>query len=339
MNFEFGTLKKGPRNLITDVSGITVGHCTLADGEIQTGVTALLPHQGDLFHEKCLAAAHVVNGFGKSAGLMQIQELGTIETPLILTNTLSVGTAFTACVRYMLERNPEIGRKEGTVNPVILECNDGRLNDIRALAVTEEHVRQALDAASEDFALGAVGSGRGMSCYQLKGGIGSASRVFEAGGREFTMGSLIMTNFGSKIDLMIAGDPVGRRLSGKPEIAKGSCIMILATDAPLSSRQLLRVAHRAQSGLARTGAITEHGSGEVVVAFSTANRVRTEDAFVSGEFLNEDYLDPAFRAATECVEEGIIRAMVEAETVVGFRGHCRTSLKDALGGLEAAEEA
>lgn len=178
MNETFGILPKGRRNLITDVAGVTVGHCTLAHGEVQTGVTALLPHQGDLFHDRCPAAVHVINGFGKSMGLVQVQELGCIETPLLLTNMLSAGTAYTACVRYMLARNVQIGREESTVNPAILECNDGYLNDIRGLHVTEDDVRAALAAAGESFALGAVGAGRGMSCYQLKGGIGSASRLF-----------------------------------------------------------------------------------------------------------------------------------------------------------------
>ena len=254
MDTSFGIQQKGKRNLITDVAGITVGHCTLADGDVQTGVTALLPHQGDLFHDRCPAAVHVINGFGKSAGLVQVQELGYLETPLILTNTLSVGTAFTACVRYMLARNDQIGRAESTVNPVILECNDGYLNDIRGLHVTEDHVFAALDAADTAFALGAVGAGRGMSCYHLKGGIGSASRVFEIGGQTYTLGALAMTNFGSLIDLTIAGERIGKKLAAEPEDAKGSCIMVLATDAPLSSRQLSRVARRAQSGLARTGA-------------------------------------------------------------------------------------
>ena len=252
MDTSFGIQQKGKRNLITDVAGITVGHCTLADGDVQTGVTALLPHQGDLFHDRCPAAVHVINGFGKSAGLVQVQELGYLETPLILTNTLSVGTAFTACVRYMLARNDQIGRAESTVNPVILECNDGYLNDIRGLHVTEDHVFAALDAADTAFALGAVGAGRGMSCYHLKGGIGSASRVFEIGGQTYTLGALAMTNFGSLIDLTIAGERIGKKLAAEPEDAKGSCIMVLATDAPLSSRQLSRVARRAQSGLART---------------------------------------------------------------------------------------
>lgn len=330
MKYEFGILPKGERNLITDVPDVRVGHCTLAHGEVQTGVTALIPHSGDTFHERCPAAVHVINGFGKSMGLVQVQELGCIETPLVLTNTLSAGTAYTALVRYMLERNAGIGREESTVNPVILECNDGYLNDIRGLHVTEADVRAALDMADEEFSLGAVGAGRGMSCYQLKGGIGSASRVFEIGEQHYTLGALVMTNFGTRVDLVIAGDPVGRRLAKKPESAKGSCIMVLATDAPLSSRQLARLARRAQSGLARTGAVTEHGSGEIALAFSTANRIRTNEKLQNAAILNDEVLDAVFRAGTEAVEESIIRSMLEAETVAGRDGHVRLSLHDAL---------
>ncbi len=329
-DLKFGIMQKGKRNLITDVSGVTVGHCTLSDGVIQTGVTAILPHQGDIFHDKCPAAAHVVNGFGKSAGLMQIQELGSIETPLILTNTLSVGNAFSACVKYMVQRNPGIGRTECSVNPVILECNDGFLNDTQALAVKDEHVFFALENAGEDFKLGAVGAGRGMSCYWLKGGIGSASRVFERNGEKYTLGALVMTNFGTLCDLTICGERVGARLAGEPEEAKGSCIMIIATDAPLSSRQLTRVTHRAQSGLARTGAVTEGESGEVVVAFTTANRMKMYEPVWDHKILNDNQLEPVFRAATECVEEAIIRSMLEAETVTGFAGHSRTALKELI---------
>ena len=329
-DLKFGIMEKGKRNLITDVDGVTVGHCTLSDGGVQTGVTAVIPHQGDVFHDKCPAAAHVVNGFGKSAGLIQIQELGNIETPLLLTNTLSVGDAFSACVKYMVKRNPGIGREECSVNPVILECNDGFLNDIQALSVKDEHVFKALESAGEDFALGAVGGGRGMSCYNLKGGIGSASRVFDYNGKRYTLGALVMTNFGTLCDLTVCGERVGARLSAKAEEAKGSCIMVIATDAPLSSRQLTRVTHRAQSGLARTGAVTEGGSGEVVVAFTTANRMKMYEPFWQPTLLNDNFMESVFRAATECVEESIIRSMLEAETVVGFRGHKRTALSELI---------
>ena len=168
----------GPRNLISDVPGVTVGHVTIRDGAgVNTGVTAVLPHQGDLFRDKVLAASAVINGFGKTAGLIQVEELGTIETPIVLTNTLSVGTAYTALVKYAMARNPDIGRTAGTVNPLVCECNDGSLNDIRGLHVTEEHVLAAIESAKADFAEGSVGGGTGMSCLGFKGGIGSASRV------------------------------------------------------------------------------------------------------------------------------------------------------------------
>ena len=182
-NLTIGHLPHGPLNKISDVPGVTVGHCTLADGDVQTGVTALLPHPGDLFHEKLLAASHVINGFGKTTGLVQIDELGTLETPILFTNTLSVGTAETALVKYMLAQNPDICETTGSVNPVVCECNDSGLNDIRGLHVTEQNVFDALADCKADFAEGAVGAGRGMRCHGLKGGIGSASRVVELDGK------------------------------------------------------------------------------------------------------------------------------------------------------------
>ena len=329
MEYAFGDLPKEKRNLITDVPGVKVGHKTLADGDVQTGVTAVLPHGGDLFHEKCIAACHVVNGFGKSAGLMQIREMGSIETPILLTNTLSVGTAYTACVRYTMERAPRMGREEATVNPVVAECNDGYLSDIRALRVTEQDVFDAIAAAGEDFALGAAGAGRGMGCYQFKGGIGSASRICGLGGRSFTVGALLLTNFGRAPDLVLAGDPVGKRAARAAEAPPGSCIMLLATDAPLSSRQLERCCRRAQSGLARTGGVTSTGSGEVALMFSTANRL-TGAPFQTFEFASDDALTPVFRAVTEAVEEGIARSLFAAETVTGRDGHTRRALRELL---------
>lgn len=174
---KIGTLPKGKRNLITDISGITVGHFTLSHDQIQTGVTALLPHDGNIFLEKLPAAVHVINGYGKSTGLIQVEEMGVIETPLLLTNTFGVGAAYTAVIRYMLGQNADIGLSTGTVNPIIFECNDSYLNDIRGLHITEEHVQNAIEACSENFSEGDVGAGKGMSCHGLKGGIGSASRI------------------------------------------------------------------------------------------------------------------------------------------------------------------
>ncbi len=318
--WSLGTMPKGGKNLITDVPGVKVGHCTLQNGSVQTGVTSILPHGGNCFREKCPAAAHVINGFGKSAGLVQVQELGTLETPILLTNTLSVGTAMTALVRRMLAENPDIGVTTGTVNPVVMECNDGHLSDIRGLHIAEEHAFAALDAADADFEEGAVGAGTGMCCYGLKGGIGSASRLVTLDGKTYVLGALVLSNFGALGDLMIAGEPIGREIRAKQAAEqqpdRGSIIAVLATDLPLSHRQLSRIARRAQNGIARTGTITGNGSGEIVLAFSTANRVPhdPESPTLAVEILHEDYMDHAFRAAVEAVEESIVSSLLHAKT-------------------------
>jgi D-aminopeptidase len=332
----FGRMEKGRRNLITDVPGVRVGHFTIHDGDVHTGVTALIPHNGDSFHDKCPAAVHVINGFGKSAGLVQVAELGAIETPLVFTNTLSTGTAWDALARYMVETNGDIALNTGSVNPVVFECNDSYLNDMRGFHIKEKHVREALARASEEFGEGALGAGAGMSCYSLKGGIGSASRVFSLYGNEYVLGSLLLTNFGSLHDLVVAGEPVGERLQNKlrakAEPDKGSVIMVIATNAPLSDRQLLRAAKRAQSGLARTGSISGTGSGEIVLAFSTENRVPhyPSGGPVRVSQLFEDDMDTVFRAVIECVSESVVSSMLHAERTVGRAGHIRESLKTLL---------
>ncbi|MBL0385705.1 P1 family peptidase [Tumebacillus sp. ITR2] len=333
---EIGTMERGVRNAISDVPGVLVGHVTLSDGAVQTGVTAVVPHPGNLFREKVAAAVHVINGFGKSVGTVQLEELGTLETPILLTNTLSVGTVSEALVRYMLEQTPEIGLTTGTVNPVVCECNDGWLNDIRGLHVREEHVRAALENVRADVEEGAVGAGRGMSCYGLKGGIGTASRIMEIGGQNYTLGALVLSNFGRQDDLQVGGRAVGREIREQMESAaereRGSIIMILATDLPLSDRQLKRVAVRAGVGLARTGSYIGHGSGDVVLAFSTATRIPHEslEPILTLPYLQDHFLDPAFRAGAECVEEAILNSMVAAEPVTGRDGNHRGSLREYL---------
>ena len=294
-----GKLPCGPLDKISDVPGVTVGHCTLADGDVQTGVTALLPHQGDIFHDKVMAASHVINGFGKTTGLVQIDELGTLETPILFTNTLSVGTVETALVKYMLDKNPDICETTGSVNPVVCECNDSGLNDIRGLHVTEENVRAALADCRADFAEGAVGAGRGMRCHGLKGGIGSASRVVELDGKQYTIGALIT---------------------------------VLATDIPLSERQLRRLCHRALVGLSRTGSFCGNGSGEIVIAFTTANRVPhySEKAVLPMGMVHDDAINPLFRAVAECVEESVLSSLLHAETVTGYHGRTVRCLSDLL---------
>ena len=316
----FGYMEHGQRNLITDVPGVRVGQVTLHDGEVHTGVTAIIPHTGDVFHEKCLAGAHVINGFGKSIGLVQVQELGTLETPILLTNTLSVGTVSTALVEYMLERNDDIGLDAGTVNSLVMECNDARLSDIRGLHVTKEHARAALAAASETFAEGDVG-------------IGSASRLCHLYGETYTVGALVMTNFGTLRDLRVAGDPVGERLYRQEQSElkdKGSIIIVLATDVPLSSRQLERVAKRAQSGIARTGGISGNGSGEIALAFTTGNKLAhySSDRLESIRLVYEEDIDEVFRAAIESVDEAIISSMLHASAVTGRAGNHYKSLAD-----------
>ena len=326
----------GKRNLITDIPGVKVGHATIKDGEINTGVTAILPHGGNLFKEKVMAGCAVLNGFGKSLGLVQIEELGTIETPILMTNTLSVGTAAEALVKYMLKDNPDIGVETGTVNCVVTECNDGRLNDIRGLHVKEEHVNEAINNASEDFEEGAVGGGTGMVCLGLKGGIGSASRVIPVDGKDYTVGAIVMSNFGSSGNLVIGGDHIGARIKERMEQESkkdlGSIIIVVGTDLPLSDRQLDRVARRAAAALGRVGSYMGNGSGDVVLSFSTGNILShySEKDIIDIKVMYDENIDKVFESAVEAVEESIISALYHAETTTGFRGNKYYSLREFL---------
>lgn len=334
---EIGRLKPGPRNAITDIEGVTVGHVTLSDGNSQTGVTAILPHQGNIFKEKLIASSHVINGFGKTMGTIQMEELGTLETPILLTNTLGVGVAADTLFDYMLEQNPEIGRSTGTVNPVIGECNDMFLNDIRAKFVKREHVLEALHNTSADFEEGAVGAGRGMLCYSLKGGIGSASRLIELAHGTYTTGVLVLSNFGILSDLLVKGKAIGQELKealcdDHKEEDKGSVMIIVATDLPVSERQLNRILKRSVAGLSRTGSIITNGSGEIVLGFSTATRiphVKPEGLFTIPQIHEED-MDEAFRAVGEATEEAVLNSLVTAEEVIGRDGNKRPAFKDLI---------
>ncbi|TMU91854.1 DmpA family aminopeptidase [Brucella haematophila] len=325
-----GIMPTGSKNAITDVPGVRVGHHTLRDGDINTGVTAILPHDGNLYRRKVLAACDVINGFGKSTGLVQIEELGTLETPILLTNTFGVGTCANALIREAIAGNPDIGRTTATVNPVVLECNDGPLNDIQAMAVTEDHARLALGAAGEDVAQGNVGAGTGMSCFGFKGGIGTSSRQFELDGKTCHIGILALTNFGRAGDLVL---PDGRRPSPKAEAQpeKGSVILVLATDVPMEHRQLKRVTRRCGAGLARLGAFWGHGSGDIAVGFSTAVTFDHDEQrdFVAITTLNEDRIDTLFRAAAEATQEAALNSMCAAEAMRG-RAARRRSLADWL---------
>lgn len=321
---------RGERDLITDVPGVKVGHVTLKEGDVHTGVTAVLPHGGNCFQDKVMAGVSVINGFGKSVGLIQIQELGTIETPILLTNTLSVGTACQELTRYMLEGNPDIGVTTGTVNCVVTECNDGRLNDIRGLHVRPEHIRQALESAGEDFEEGAVGGGTGMVCLGLKGGIGSASRRVDVDGQPYTVGALVMSNFGAPGNLIIGGKHYDTNLGREERKDEGSIIMLLATDIPLNERQLSRLAKRSMVALGRVGSYCGNGSGDIAIAFTTANRLPhySEKNILDTRMFYDENIDRVFVAGVEAVEEAIISSLYHAETTTGVRGNCYLGLRD-----------
>ena len=336
-----GSLPHGPRNAITDVTGVTVGHHTLDANEVQTGVTVVRPHAGDLFRDRVPAAAVVLNGFGKSVGLLQIEELGVLETPIALTNTFSVATVATAQIRQCIAANPETGRSLATVNPLVFECNDGFLNDIQRMAITEQHYLQACARAGMDVEEGSVGAGRGMSSFGLKGGIGTASRrVPAAGGGEHTVGALVLANYGRLPQLVLAGQDLGAQLAtplatppaAEPE--KGSIILLIATDAPLDARQLRRLALRAGAGLARTGSVFGHGSGDIALAFSTAYTVpqQTDRPMPALAMLHDGLIDPLFQAVADSTEQAILHALWCARAVTGRGGHHRRALADLLPG-------
>lgn len=329
-----GSLPPGPLNAITDVAGVTVGHRTLREAGALTGFTAIVP-EDDPFREKLRAGVDIVNGFGKSAGLVQVAELGQIETPILLGNTFSVAVGIEALVGRALAANADIGRSTGTVNPLVLECNDGFLSDIRGRHLTVADAEAALDAArSGPVEEGAVGGGTGMSCFGFKGGIGTASRRLGLDGREFTLGVLVQANFGNAGDLVL---PDGRRPVPQPQDGvatpeRGSVIIVLATDLPLESRQLARIARRCGAGLARLGAFWGHGSGDIAVAFSTSGRIAHHEraGIVPIEILNENLIDLPFRAAAEATQEAVLNAMLAAPETLGRDGNRRPSLADAL---------
>lgn len=320
--YTIGSMEKGPNDRITDVNGVRVGQVTLNEGSIQTGVTVIMPGEGHPFLRKKVAASFVANGFGKTLGLVQMEELGTLETPIALTNTLNVGIVHDALVEYTIASCEGAGVKVTSVNPVVCECNDARLNEIALRAVRKEHVLEAIGQASEQVEEGSVGAGRGTICFGMKGGIGTASRIFRLDGRNFTLGVLVQTNFGARRDFthLPGEDPAF-------ECDQGSCIVICATDAPLSDRQLRRVVRRAGVGLIRCGSMIGHGSGEIFVGFSTANPVGAGEKhdIVKTEYLREDVLNTLFRAAAEATEEAVLRSMWFAEPVgeIGtLRGEC-----------------
>lgn len=336
IGIDTGHLKKGPLNKITDVKGVRVGHFTINAGAVQTGVTVVMPSADNVFENKLLAASHVINGFGKTTGLVQIEELGTIESPIALTNTLAVGRIQDAMIDYMVART-EYPIK--SINALVGECNDSYLNDITHKAIQPIHLINAIEMACEDFNEGAVGAGRGMSCHHLKGGIGSASRAFEIEGETYTLGVMVLSNHGILSDLVINHKQIGKQIQAKRDanveemhLDRGSCMIIIATDLPVSERQLKRICKRSANGLSRLGSFIGHGSGEIAIGFSTANKIN-----ISGDkkinqfnFIVENQIDIAFRAVTEATEEAVINSMLTAESVEGVEGHIRQSLNEYM---------
>lgn len=326
---DIGVLQPGNLNAITDVQGVTVGHQTIIEGDhIRTGVTAVLPHAGNIFQQKVPAAVYVGNGFGKLVGSTQIEELGNLETPIILTNTLSVPTAADAVIDYTL-RFAE-NKKVRSVNPVVGETNDGYLNDIRGRHVSKEDVRTAIKNAKSGYVeQGNVGAGTGTIAFGFKGGIGTSSRKLPKDLGGYSVGVLVQSNFGGI--LQIAGVPVGKELnkyylSDKlNETPDGSCMIVVATNAPLNARNLKRLAKRAMLGLGKTGGIASNGSGDYVIAFSTAESVRvayrSDQNIKQQNVLRNSAMSPLFLAANEATEEAIINALFHAETMTGRDGH------------------
>ena len=358
----------GPRNKITDVAGVTVGHCTVDTERNKTGVTVVMPCEDNPFSRKLTAAAWVQNGFGKSQGLIQIEELGILETPIALTNTLNVGIVHDSIVDYMLKVGERDGISITSVNPVVGECNDSQINRIGKRAVSGEQVLEAIRQAGTDFEEGDVGAGAGTICYGLKGGIGSASRVLEIDGKRYAIGVLVQSNFGATADFVLNGIPAGEKILqmlkdsrktgkgvhkdlakdagkkaleglagnagqiGQSDLDQGSIMTILATDLPVSDRQLKRIIRRTAVGIARTGAYTGHGSGEVMIGFTTANRVLAEpkEKLLSQTVIHESLINLAFQAAAEAAHEAILNSMVCAERTAGLDGRIYCSLAEFL---------
>ncbi len=359
----FGASRPGPHNAITDVKGVRVGHCAVVfghgalvpgQGPARTGVTAILPvtstgADDNIFLQRLPAGGFVLNGAGEMVGLTQIQEWGVLETPIVLTNTMSVGVAHQGVVEYLVEQIPQIGQAHDTVIPVVGECDDSWLNDIAGNHVRVEHVRAALDAAAGPdgdgaVAEGCVGSGTGMTTFDFAGGIGTSSRVLDDDEGGYTVGVLVQSNFGRAQDLRLGGVPVGAVIEPKFRALHkrggdyGSIIAIVATDAPMLPLQLQRLARRAALGIGRTGSGAAHGSGEIVLAFSTANRLpRTHAARVKRmDVLSDEHIDPLFRATIEATEEAIANSLCAGTTQVGVNGHVVPALPlDAVGELIA----
>jgi D-aminopeptidase len=335
-----GALPPGPKNGITDVAGVRVGHRTVWRGEpggseavIRSGVTAIWPHGGDLFRERLYAATSVLNGYGEMTSNIVIDEWGLIGSPIVLIDTTHIGLGYDAVVRYMSARDRDV-QDVDVVIPVVAETDDGFLSDNRAFGLSREDVWAALDEATDGaVAEGVVGAATGTQQFDFKGGIGTASRVVEIQGTTYTIGVLLQTNYGSRRQLQVAGVPIGRLIGDDlmpVRHAEGSCIAVVATDVPLHPGQLRRLARRVDIGLARTGSVGNDGSGEIFLAFSTANRIprgtpraaHPIEVVVEGQFWTQGSpFDTLFEAVAEATEEAALNALFAADTVTGRDGH------------------
>lgn len=328
----------GPLNALTDVAGVRVGHATLFRGDgaqagpaLRTGVTAIWPHEGNPFHQRVYAATSVLNGYGVMTGILMIAEWGLLGSPIVITDTTHVGLAYHATNRYLMRSDKLIGDVDVLI-PVITECDDGFLNDNRAMGLSEAEVVAALDSAKGGtIEEGCVGAGTGTQQFDFKGGIGTASRLVVIGGRTYAIGILLNTNYGTRHQLVINGKPIGRLITGYMPVRhhEGSCIGILATDLPLHPNQLRRLATRIGLGLARTGSVGNDGSGEIFLAFSTAQRIPREaegwrigmDVLIEGQFWTQGSpFNDIFEAVVEATEEAALNALCQADTVTGRNG-------------------
>lgn len=335
LGINIGTLPTGAHNAITDVAGVRVGHATIIEGDaVRTGVTAVLPVEGSAFSEMPPAAIQILNGAGEITGRSQVDEYGLLESPIMITNTLSVGTVHRGCIEWMRQQEPTLGPIHFSI-PVVAETFDGFLNDIGGQHVTIEHVFDALDSANDGpVPEGNVGGGTGMMLFGFKGGIGTSSRLATVEDREYTLGVLVQGNFGIREHLLVDGVPVGREITGlRPERGReqdipardGSIIVVIATDAPLSDRQLARLCRRGMLGLGRVGSTATHGSGDLLLAFSNApecrvNRFDTE-AILTTPRLNDRRLDTLFQATVEATAESVLNALVAADNMTGRDGN------------------
>ena len=322
-----GDYKCGTKNNICDVSGVRVGHFTIHDGVYNTGVTVVSPHPGNVFKEKVVGACYSYNGFGKSIGLVQVEELGTIETNIALTSTLNCAKIADGVISYSLNENPDIGESTGTVNPVCMECNDSTLNKSRDRILGRISYYDAIKALDFDFREGDVGAGSGMTCHGFKGGIGSSSRVIKVGNKEYTLGVLVNSNFGDSdgkaliLNNRYLGDKFTKIFNEINSEEKGSIICVVATDAPLNERQIKRVLKRCEIGIGRTGSYAGNGSGDVFVGFSTANKRMHYPESPTSEvsYLSDNYISSFFKGCVEATEEAIINSMLNSHHLNGYK--------------------